>query len=236
MLDIYVCEDNEKQRTFVSNFIQDYCVMRHLDARIVLSASSPEAILETFQKTKNPALFFLDIDLGAAINGVELGRRIREQAPDAFIVFLTTHTEMTLLTFQYKIEALDFIAKDDADRIKQRIAECIDVANIRHVNTGAEKALKVTVDDKQIFINLSDIISIETTHVRHKLRLDTFTRSLEFSGELKKVEAQLNEHFFRIHKSYVVNRKMIVSINKDNTVTMKNHHVIPVSRSGKKLL
>lgn len=237
MLNIYVCEDNEKQREFAATFASDYCIFRNLDAAVVLSSPHPKEILTHYKNTQDPALFFLDIDLGAEINGIELASRIRKQGGKASIAFLTTHSELALLTIQYKIEALDFIIKDSPENIKRKIAECISIAYERHAETNKAKTIKITVGDKVIPLNMDEIIYIETTATRHKLRLHTETRSLEFNGELKVMEEQLDERFIRSHKSYVINQEKILTINKrDNTITMVNHDSCPVSRTGKKLL
>ena len=237
MLDIYICEDNAIQREFVASFISDYCVFRDLDAAVVLACPSPEEILAHYENAQNPALFFLDIELGARINGIELASLIREQGKKASIVFLTTHSEMTLLTFHYKVEALDFIIKDSPDNIKRKVAECVNTALERHTQGGKAKALKITVGDKTLFLDRDDIILIETTPIRHKLRLHTKNRTLEFNAELKTMEEQLGDRFVRCHKSYIINKDKIAAFNqKDNTVTMANKSTCPVSRSGKKLL
>ena len=52
-------------------------------------------------------------DLGADINGINLGEEIRQLDPTGYIIFITTHAELSHLTFKYKVEALDYIIKDD---------------------------------------------------------------------------------------------------------------------------
>jgi len=237
MLNIYICEDNVKQREFVTTFVTDYCIFRNLDAAVVLASSDPKEILTHYKKSKDPSLFILDIDLGAEINGIELASRIRKQGTKATIAFLTTHSELALLTIQYKVEALDFIIKDSPDNIKRKIAECISTAYERQKEISKSKSIKITVSDKIIHLDIDDIIYIETTQTRHKLRLHTHSRTLEFNGELKAMEEQLDERFVRSHKSYVINKDKITEINKkDNSVTMSNGSLCPISRTGKKLM
>jgi len=237
MLDIYVCEDNAKQRAFVAGFITDYCATQNLDAALVLATPSPAEILAKYKDADNAALFILDISLKAEVHGIELASRIREQGKKAFIVFLTVHPELTLLTFQYKVEAMDFIVKDSPDNIKRRIGECIDIAVARHIGPGAAKILQIAVDKEIIFLDMNEIIHIETTGIRHKLRLYTKTRIIEFNAELKAIESRLDERFIRCHKSYVINKDKIAAINrKAGTVTMVNNSVCPVSRNRRSLL
>jgi two-component system response regulator AgrA len=205
---------------------------------VALASADHKEILAHYKAAQNPSLFFLDIDLGAEINGIELANRIRKQDDKAAIVFLTTHSELALLTLQYRIEALDFIIKGNSSDVKKKIAECISVVYKRHTGEGItdNKKIMVTVGDKIIPLDIGDIIYIETTS-GHKLRMHTKNRSLDFNGELKAIEEQLDERFIRCHKSYVINKDKIASINKkDNTVTMANNSVCPISRNGKKLL
>ena len=48
-----------------------------------------------------------------------LGDMIRQRDPLCSIIFVTTHAEMTYLTFMYKI-ALDFIIKDHTGMLQQK--------------------------------------------------------------------------------------------------------------------
>ena len=226
MLDIYICEDNAKQLAFLANYVSDYT--KNLPATLVLATLSPAEILVKYKNTNNPALFILDIALKTEINGLELARRIREQGKKATIVFITIYPELMQLTFQYKIEALDFIVK--SDNIKTRLKECIDIAIKRQNKTT--KTLQITDNDEIIFLDMDDITHIETTGIRHKLRLYTNTRAIEFNAELKSLEEKLDERFIRCHKSCIINRDKIARINKkDNTITMVNGSVCPISRS-----
>lgn len=236
MLNIYICEDNAAQRKFIASFVSDYCIFRNLDAGVVLASANPWEILASYEGVPEPSLLFLDIDLGAEINGIELARRVRAQGQNAAVVFLTTHSELALITLQYKIEALDFIIKGDESNVKKKIADCISTVYDRNTTSNA-KIIKVTVGDKIIPLDMDEIIFVETTQVRHKLRLHTRTRMLEFGGELKNMEARLDDRFIRCHKSYIINKEKIAVISKkDSIVTMTDGSVCPLSRGGKKLV
>jgi two-component system response regulator AgrA len=238
MLDIYICEDNETHKEFVASFVSDFCIFQNLDAAVALASADPHEILARYKAAKNPSLFFLDIDLGAEINGMELANRVRKLDSKAAIVFLTTHSELALLTLQYKIEALDFIIKGSSTDVKKKIAECISIVYKRYAGEGTadNKKIMITVGDKIIPIDIAEIIYVETT-AAHKLCLHSKNRSLDFNGELKTIEGQLDDRFIRCHKSYVINKDKIAAINKkDNTVTMSDNSICPISRTGKKLL
>ena len=128
--------------------------MEGLDMQIVLSTSDPHMILKELLTSKNTGLFFLDIDLKSNMNGLALAQRIRQIQPRCFIVFITSHSEMSFLTFQYKVEALDFIIKDTTEHIKTKIRECLLDANNKYtsLNNNITRTFTIAQNDKSIAI------------------------------------------------------------------------------------
>ena len=237
MLDIYICEDNEKQRKHIASFISEYCLAQNLDAEVVMVSSSPREIIIHYETAPNPSLFFLDIELGAEINGIELASLIREQRKKAAIVFLTSHSEMTFLTFQYKVEALDFIVKDNQDNVTRKIAECINTAMERLVPLTPIQTIHVKLGEKVVALDMNEIILIETTPIKHKLRVHLRNRTVECSAELKALEEMLDGRFIRCHRSSIVNKNKIACFNKkEGTITMVNKSTCSVSRNKKREL
>ena len=237
MLEIYICEDDFKQQSQLSAFVENYCVMQNLDARVILASHSPEDVLVAYGRSENPALFLLDIELRSEINGIELASRIRQHNRRASIVFLTVHPEMTYLTFQYKVEAMDYILKGNFEAIKPRVMECIQMALERNILAENVKTLQIKVYDSIVYLEMDKIIYIETSELRNKLIAHTKNRRLEFNGKLKQIEEKLDDRFVRVHKSYVINKEKVLSIQKaESTVMMENRDELPLSRTGKKLL
>lgn len=77
------------------------------------------------------AVFLLDIALNSDINGIQLASQIRDLGIRSKIIFVTTHTELSLTVFQYQVEALDFILKDFPDRLYERLNTVLRVAQER---------------------------------------------------------------------------------------------------------
>lgn len=75
--------------------------------------------------------YFLDIQLSTDINGIKLGSEIRKHDPVGNIIFVTSHSELTYLTFVYKVAAMDFIFKDDPAELRTRIIDCLETAHTR---------------------------------------------------------------------------------------------------------
>ena len=55
------------------------------------------------------------------MNGIKLGSEIRKHDPVGNIIFVTSHSELTYLTFVYKVAAMDFIFKDDPSELKTKL-------------------------------------------------------------------------------------------------------------------
>jgi len=238
MLQICICEDDKAIQKRMATLVRDFCLLSELDTELALVTENPYETLEFAKSATHPLLFFLDIDLGVDMDGMELAKAIRALNKPTFLVFFTTKSEMAPLTFRYQLEALEFIVKDsDEADIKVRIRSCITTATARHVKPANGKIFQIKHDDKVIQIPMDEILYIETTPTRRKLNLYTLNRRLTLNGELKKIEDELDERFVRCHQSYLVNAEQIAQYDfAGNELTLTDGSVLLMSRAGKKLL
>lgn len=237
MLDIYICEDNDKQRSLFEKYISDSILIEGFDMKITLSTSNPHHLLEHLSKAQNTGIFFLDIDLKADMDGFILAQKIRYLQPRCFIIFITSHTEMCLLTFQYKVEALDFIIKSTPECIKPKIHECLLDAEKKYtsLNNTINRTFTIQQNDTRITIDYNDILFFQTSKNIHKIVLHGKKRVIEFSGQLKDIEKNLDSRFYRCHRSYIVNKENISKIDfNELTVYMNNGETCPISVRLKK--
>ncbi|WP_096437912.1 LytR/AlgR family response regulator transcription factor [Alteribacter populi] len=227
MLDIFVCEDDPQQRERVTQYIQDYIMIEELDMNVTLSTDNPDEIISYLQTNNVNGLYFLDVDLKHEKSGIVLGAEIRKYDSRGSIVFVTSHSELTYLTFLYKVEALDYIIKDDFTDLQKRVIDCIVTANERYISDGSEtnKRFQIESGDRVISEEYADILFFETSSKLHKIIMHTDSRQVEFYGKLKEIEG-LDSRFYRCHNSFVVNIENIVDINKKTReITMVNGEV-----------
>lgn len=237
MIDIFICEDNKKQLDLFTTYISNLIFIEGFDMKIVQATSDPHQLLKEILTAENTGLFFLDIDLRSDMNGLTLAQRIRQIQPRCFIVFITSHSEMSFLTFQYKAEALDFIVKDSAEHIKSKIHECLLDVNSKYTssNNNVTRTFTINQNNKRIVIDYNDIIFFETSNNIHKIILHARKRVIEFTGQLKDIEQQLDHRFYRCHTSYIINKDNITDIDfKELLVHMNNGETCPVSVRKKK--
>ena len=164
MFDIIICEDNNYQRQQIEAVIKEEILNSKLECSIVLTTDEPELIIEYVEKNKNRTfLYFLDVELESKINGIELAKIIRTLDSMGYIVFITSHVELTMLTFQYKVQAMDYIVKDDFNNVKDKIIECIKEAynDYKNINTKRTSAISISVGNKVVYFNLNDILFLK---------------------------------------------------------------------------
>jgi len=240
MLKIFICEDDQKQRENLEQLINNYLFMENLDMALVLSTHDPAEILAYLKANpKTVGLYFLDVDLGHAINGIDLGREIRNMDANGKIVFITARAELMYLTFNYLIEAMDYIVKvDDSDHMKKKIIAALNVAHQRYINESHSQSspfFEVKIGQQSRFIPIDDIMFFSPS-TAHKLMLHQFSSQLEFRGSMKDI-LDLNGNFLRVHNSYIVNISNIATIDRElREIVMTNGERCLVSIKGLKVL
>ncbi|MGL4762725.1 MAG: LytR/AlgR family response regulator transcription factor [Sarcina sp.] len=238
MLNIFICEDDKVQLNRVKKIVEDFILIEELDFKLSLATENPYKVLDEIDNSQNSGIYFLDIDLSSDINGMELAKKIREKDPRGYIIFITTHGEMSYLTFTYKVEAMDFIVKDMCDNLADRVTSCIMDAYNKHSNLGVDKKMfSIEVDNKIIAIEQDKILFFETSEKVHKLKLYTSSRVIEFYGQMRDVEEKVDENFIRIHRSYLINKNYVEVVDKARLiVTLEGDYEALISSRKLKLL
>lgn len=220
MLHIFVCEDNAVQRKAVVQTIQNTVLMEELDMRLVLDTADPYELLEAAKASHNTGIYFLDIDLNCDMNGMKLAQQIRKFDPRCFIIFITAHSELSYMTFQYRVEAMDFVLKDNPAEAKVKIRECLLHAWERHTlqTNKVHKTYTIEIGERKISVDYQDILFFETSSNIHKVVLHAKDRQIEFSGTMKDLENVLDDNFVRCHRSFLANRINIREVDTKNRI------------------
>ncbi len=220
MLNIFVCEDNAAQRRTIVQIIQNTVLMEELDMQLVLNAGDPYVLLEKVKTSQNTGIYFLDIDLHSDMNGMKLAQQIRLFDPRGFIIFITAHSELSFMTFQYRVEAMDFVLKDTPAEAKVKIRECLLNAMERYTlqTNKTHKVYTAQVGGRKISVDYDDIFFFETSGNIHKVILHAKDRQIEFSGTIKELEGILDDSFIRCHRSFLVNRNNIKEADAKNRI------------------
>lgn len=158
-------------------------------------------------------IIFLDIEM-MGIDGINTAFSLRERKYDGIIIFLTSHTEF--MPDAFKVKAFRFLDKPLDD---EKFAEAFTEAKKELLNT--EHILLSDRSGKKVYLKLTDIIYLEAygdgTYIYGK------------SGSVYDTDKPLKywkekigtEHFYQIHKSFIVSYLYVSTILKNDKVIMK---------------
>ncbi|MBO7610315.1 MAG: response regulator transcription factor [Muribaculaceae bacterium] len=171
---------------------------------------------------------FIDINM-PDLNGLEFVKTL-DNPP--LIVFTTAYSNYAIEG--YKVDAVDYLLKPfgleefkaAAEKVKQRfdiINRPTDVALIPD-----DDAIFLKTDYKIVRVSLSDIRYIEAMSEYLRIYSDALPRPIVVLLSMKKMEERLPTNtFMRIHRSYIINLKKILEVNR-NHVVMSSEVSLPI--------
>lgn len=216
---ISICDDNEKERKLLVDYLYKAVKKRQLFGQIK-AFSSGEKLLEFGSQGKSCRVNFLDIFLDG-ISGVELARKILEKDRDAAIVFTTTSPDFMAEGFQ--MGAVHYLVKPFTYRdVEVALDRCLRLVG------KPERYIELSVDREIRKILFSQIIYVEFQN-RYCL---IHTKNMEFKSYLRltDLEEKLDDsRFLRCHRSYLVNLDYVSNVSGYSFV-LQDGSYIPVRR------
>lgn len=217
-LKVAVCDDEEKQLTYLRSTLETWSKSRsHLTE--VQTFSSAEAFLFAYSEDKNFDILLLDIEMGK-MNGIELAKTLRRENSTIQIIFITGYYEY--FSDGFDVSALHYLIKPvDAAKL------CPVLDRAVHNLAYRQRAVLLSTADGDEKVSLADIVYVESENVY--VLVHTTHGSYRTRAALGKFTQQLDETFFKVHRSYVVGLKYIKKITRTE-ITMANGDVLPISR------
>ncbi|MDO4292328.1 MAG: response regulator transcription factor [Eubacteriales bacterium] len=214
MIPIYLCEDDPDQLAILQEMIQKYIFIQAYDMQISCAARSAGEMLSAMPSKPESAIYFLDIQLGEGMDGIELASLIRRRDPRAYIIFTTTHSEMALTAFRYQVEPLDFLIKDEA-QYGLRILHCLrNILEKSQSRTGpANGRFHIRLPDQDLFVPFCEILCIRAAQT-HRITVYTVRGIYQCGGALNEALEKLDQAFFICHKCCLVNTAHIRALHR----------------------
>ncbi len=239
-MNIAICIKDRKYRAQIINAFYKTKERHGLNGSVVLNTSLPDEVLEYVSNNISIAIYFLDADLSQdAMSMFDVAKKIRERDWQCQIVFVSYNLEMCILSFKYKIQAMDCLVKS-SDDFEFRIEECLLCIIERQEKYISDDLLTFCCAKDVINILRDDVIFVESVSNSHKVILHYRINRKKFNKyqlneSLKVLEQKLGNNFIRCHKSFIVNKNYIRSINKKiRTLEMSDGSTCYYSRSNTK--
>jgi len=178
-------------------------------------------------------LLFLDIQM-PEVNGMEFARTISHHTR---IIFTTAFSEYALEG--YKVSALDYLLKpfsfNDFLTAARKALEWFERTEARPNGEKTEEKVGFFVrsEYKLIHVLYDDVIYIEGLKDYVKIYTENEPKPILSLMSLKSLGEELPaDRFIRVHRSYIIHRKKISSINKNRIVIGKKQ--VPVGETYRK--
>lgn len=165
---------------------------------------------------------FLDIEM-PRINGLELARIIRRRDPSMTIIFVTHHKHYAFPAFS--ISDAKFLKKPVSQAECGRLMDCLVDVYEKRVND----VFHYQSDGQCSVVYKSEILYFNSA--RHYITMKLKDDDIRFRQNMAELEKILGApHFYRCHKSFIVNLFHVRCIYKDR-ILMSNAEVVPLARS-----
>lgn len=221
---ILICEDNKIMLDIIHKAVANYTMIHDWDNVTIFPTNNATETLEIINSEKID-FFFLDIDLGNnEINGIELGRKIRDIDPFAKLIYITSHDNMQNIILQKMISPFAYILKNK-DSLEQEIRSVLEAVYSQYkkeiITNPTTNKIPIKIGTRQLFFHIDDILYFETFG-NHKISIVLKdNKNYSFYGKLSEI-AQLNKKLIYCHKSYIMNIDNILEIEKDKIVFTNN--------------
>ena len=212
---IAICDDNPVDAEYISSIVYEWASSLPVQTQCFPSA---ESFLFHYADEKDFDILLLDIEMGV-MDGITMAKAIRKDNEYVQIVFITGYSDY--IADGYDVTALHYLIKP----VKKE--QLFDVLNraVERLKKN-EKELLLKTPDETIIMPVREIryLDVQQNYVTVHGKTDvTVKRTL---GEF---ERELDERFFRLGRSYIVNLTCVRRISKTEVI-LKDGSALPLPR------
>ena len=156
------------------------------------------------------------------MDGMETARRLRADKFQGFLIFITVLKEMVFSSFE--VQAYDYLLKPVEEKQFEKTMERL-YASMRSVG---EDSMLIQKGYEGRIVQKDEIIFCEIIDRKIYLNLAS-GEVLDYYEQIENLETKLGSHFFRCHRSYLINLRHLKGY-KNGVAYMDNGREVPVSR------
>ena len=214
---IAICDDFEQDAKYIASAVNKWAEKERilLDVEVFPSADS---LLFHYADHKDFDIMLLDIEM-PSMSGIELAKKIRLENDAVQIIFITGFIDY--IAEGYDVAALHYLMKPLSE---DKLSEVLNRAVLKIRKTAKSLFLSLSGEMLRIPIYQIKYLEVQQNYVTVHAKKDyTVKKTL---GEF---ESELDERFYRIGRSFIVNLSCIDKITK-NSVHLSDGSVIPLPR------
>lgn len=203
MIKIGMCDDDLNSIKTTAKLLEAEIIEQDLDAEITAVSDNQKEIFDQIF-LRNIDILFLDIDFKkSGKNGIEFAKDLRKINKDFYLVFLSAHQRYIHVSLITKV--FDFLVKPiNRETLSELVIRLKD-----EFTTNNSLFLHL---NKWNFVRTDDILYIEKSGKKSLVVTREF--SYPTTKNLNTLLEELPRNFARCHKSYILNKNKVISIDK----------------------
>jgi len=216
---IAICDDSQADREYIATLVKLWSERAGQPVRINLFASA-ENFLFQYEEKKDYDVLLLDIEM-EAMDGVTMAKKLRLDNDIIQIVFITGYSEY--IAEGYEVAALHYLMKPiKEDKLFEVLDRAVDKLSKNEKNLHFESSgemIRIPIYQiryVEVFGNYVTIHGAEEVKVKMTL------------GDLEK---ELDERFYRVSRSAIVNLTRISRVTKSE-IKLSTGESIPLPRGA----
>ncbi len=217
MIHIAICDDEKHMSDHIRKMASDFFRKKNREICFRTFSSGEELLSYDGQID----ICFLDIQM-KGMDGMETARKLRASKFRGFLIFITVLKEMVFQSFE--VQAYDYLVKPVDEKQFGKTMERLYAS----MQNASEDSLLVQKGYEGRIIREDEIVFCEIIDRKIYLNL-TSGEVVDYYERIEHLESKLDSHFFRCHRSYLINLKHLKGY-KNGTACMDNGKEVPVSR------
>lgn len=209
MIKIGMCDDDLNSIKIAAKLLEAEIIEQDLDAEITAVSDNQKEIFDQIY-LRNIDILFLDIDFKkSGKNGIEFAKDLRKVNKDFYLVFLSAHQRYVHVSLITKV--FDFLVKPiNRETLSELVSRLKD-----EFTTNNSLFLHL---NKWNFVRTDDILYIEKSGKKSLVITRDFTYPT--TKNLNTLLEELPRNFARCHKSYILNKNKVISIDKKQGIAI----------------
>lgn len=213
-----IIDDQEDDLNKIFLLVNDFISSRSIDMQIYKYTHINEFSMDTYFD-----ILLLDIDMPEK-SGFDLAIEYRKHHQNVLIIFITNHNDLVYKACN--IHPFDFIRKENIE-----LEICFVLEEALYKLNDLYPTVTFYSHGNAYIIRKEAIIFCESFNHSTEIHFDHST--LKVNQQLKDVIIKIDtDHFMRIGRSYYVNMKQVIKLEK-LTLYLNDHYQIPISRRNK---
>ncbi len=217
MIRIAICDDEKHMSDHIRAMASDFFRKKNREIQLRTFSSGEELLSYDGQID----ILFLDIQM-KGMDGIETARKLRDSKFRGFLIFITVLKEMVFQSFE--VQAYDYLVKPVEEKQFEKTMERLYTS----MQNASEDSLLVQKGYEGRIIREEEIVFCEIIDRKIYLNLAS-GEVVDYYERIENLETKLSSHFFRCHRSYLINLKHLKGY-KNGTACMDNGKEVPVSR------